>query len=60
MAWLETYDWSKEEEELNKQKYLTKENVDGDFCDWCQYHFKPLAEQEKYCKECIFYLLQED
>ena len=57
---LETYDWHKDEEEQNRKKFLTKENVDWDFCDGCQYRFKPLLEQEKYCRECIFYLLQED
>lgn len=54
---LETHDWGTDEEQ---KKYLTKENVDGDFCNGCQYRFKPLEEQEKYCKECIFYLLQEE
>lgn len=57
MAWLETYDWSNDEEQ---KRYLTKENVDWDFCNWCQYRFKPLEEQEKICRECIFYLLQEE
>ena len=42
------------------KNYLTKENVDGDFCDGCQYRFKSLEEQERICKECIFYLLQEE
>lgn len=53
----EARNWKPIEE---SDRYLKKENIDGGFCDWCQYHFKPLAEQEKYCKECIFYLLQED
>lgn len=57
MAWLETYDWNNDEEQ---KRYLTKENVDWDFCNWCQYRFKPLEEQEKICRECIFYLLQEE
>lgn len=43
-----------------KKTFLTRENVDWDFCNWCQYRFKWLEEQEKYCKECLFYLLQED
>lgn len=57
MAGLETHNQGDEKEST---KYLTKENVDGDFCNGCQYRFKELAEQEKYCGECIFMLLQED
>ena len=46
MAGLETHNQGDEKEST---KYLTKENVDGDFCNGCQYRFKELAEQEKYC-----------
>lgn len=42
------------------KNYLTKENVDGDFCDGCQYRFADLEKQEQECKTCLFYLLQED
>ena len=46
--------------ENDEHDYLTKENVDGDFCDWCQFRFASLEKQEEECRNCLFYLLQED
>ena len=57
MAGLETYNQGDEKESKN---YLTKENVDGDFCNGCQYRFADLEKQEQECRTCLFYLLQED
>ena len=50
-------EWERNEEQ---NRYLTKENVNGDFCDGCQYRFADLEKQEQECKTCLFYLLQED
>lgn len=42
------------------EDYVKKEQSDWNFCEGCQYRFKSLEEQEKVCRECLFYLLQED
>lgn len=54
------YEEAAEKSNVKPTNYLIRENPDWDRCDWCQYRFKSLEEQEKICKECIFYLLQED
>lgn len=53
----EARDWKPIEE---SDRYLKKENIDGGFCDWCQFRFADLEKQEQECKTCLFYLLQED
>ena len=42
------------------EDYVKKEQSDWSFCEGCEHRFKDLEEQNKYCKECLFYLLQED
>ena len=55
---LETYDWSKEEEEQNRKNYLEKDTF-GDWCMWCQYLWKELADKTEACSDCIFNTLNE-
>ena len=53
MAWLETYDWDKHEEEQNQKRFLEKDDF-WDRCMWCQYLRKELEDKREVCADCIF------
>lgn len=54
------YEEAMEKSDVKQDKYLTRNKMDGDRCDGCQFRFADLEKQEQECKTCLFYLLQED
>lgn len=54
------YEEAREKSDVKQDKYLTRDNMDGNRCDGCQFRFADLDKQEQECKTCLFYLLQED
>lgn len=56
---LETYDWSKEEEEQNKQRYLSSEDGYDDVCFSCDYLWKELKDKTQTCADCIFSMFKK-
>ena len=50
---LESYDWTKYEEEQNQKRYLEKDDF-WDWCMWCQEFTKTLEEKKNACANCIF------